>query len=99
MAPESIATRIYSEKSDVWSFGIVVYEIVAQTEPHKNMDDLQAAIAIRDEGLTPKIPSHCPQVLRELMMKCWNRNPEQRPTFEQVCNMFQQVPGITSSVV
>jgi len=99
MAPESIATRIYSEKSDVWSFGIVVYEIVAQTEPHKNMDDLQAAIAIRDEGLTPKIPSHCPQFLRELMMKCWNRNPEQRPTFEQVCNMFQQVPGITSSVV
>jgi serine/threonine protein kinase len=79
MAPESIATRIYSKKSDVWSFGIVVYEIVAQCEPHKNMNVLDVAVAIRDHGLTPKIPDNCPSLLREVMEMCWKKEPSERP--------------------
>jgi serine/threonine protein kinase len=47
MAPESIATRTYSKKSDVWSFGIVVYEIVAQQEPYTGMNIFEVAVAIR----------------------------------------------------
>jgi serine/threonine protein kinase len=47
MAPESIEKQVYSKKSDVWTFGIVVYEIVAQSEPHKDLNIVEAAIAIR----------------------------------------------------
>jgi serine/threonine protein kinase len=47
MSPESIGQQVYSKKSDVWMFGIVVYEIVAQREPHANADPNQVAILIR----------------------------------------------------
>jgi serine/threonine protein kinase len=47
MSPESIGQQVYSKKSDVWMFGIVVYEIVAQREPHPTMDPKQIVILIR----------------------------------------------------
>jgi tRNA A-37 threonylcarbamoyl transferase component Bud32 len=47
MAPEAIAYKNYSKSSDVWSFGIVVYEIVSQKEPHSDRDIIHAAVAIR----------------------------------------------------
>lgn len=89
MAPESVANGIYSKKSDVWSFGIVVYEIVARREPHYNMDLVTVAIEIKENGLTPKIPHDCPSTLRELMEMCWQKDPNQRPTFETICKMLE----------
>jgi serine/threonine protein kinase len=47
MSPESIGHQVYSKKSDVWMFGIVVYEIVSQCEPHTDIDPKQVAILIR----------------------------------------------------
>jgi len=81
MAPESLAKRIYSKKSDVWSFGIVVYEIVAQCEPHKDRVTIEVALEIRDRHLTPNIPSNCPPILREVMQLCWQADSSQRPVF------------------
>jgi len=89
MAPESLAHRNYSKKSDVWTFGIVVYEIVAQCEPHKDKDIFDAGVRIRDEGLTPEIPFNCPPKLRNIMQLCWQKQPNQRPTFEAICQMLQ----------
>jgi len=90
MAPESIRDQIYSKKSDVWMFGILVYEIVAQREPHTAIDPKDIPILIRDKGLTPVIPNNCPGKLRELMQMCWKKQPEQRPTFEVICTMLEQ---------
>jgi serine/threonine protein kinase len=89
MAPESLAHSNYSKKSDVWTFGIVVYEIVAQCEPHKDQQIFQIGTRIRDEGLTPTIPSNCPPKLRELMQMCWQMQPEQRPSFEAICALVE----------
>jgi predicted Ser/Thr protein kinase len=88
MAPESIATKCYSKKTDVWSFGILVYEIVAQHEPHEKMSLLNIAVAIRDCGLTPTIPNDCPPLLREVMELCWKKEPKERPTFETLYNLL-----------
>jgi len=89
MAPESLAKRIYSKKSDVWTFGIVVYEIVARREPHKEVNPLEVGRLIRDRHLTPKIPSHCPQILREVMQLCWQADPNQRPSFKEICRLLE----------
>jgi predicted Ser/Thr protein kinase len=84
MAPESIATRNYSKKSDVWSFGIVVYEIVSQCEPHKDCNVLEVALQIRDKGLTPAIPGNCLPLFSQIMQMCWQKNPDERPTFATI---------------
>jgi serine/threonine protein kinase len=94
MAPESIAAQIYSKKTDVWTFGILVYEIVAQCEPHKNKNVLEIAVAIRDHGLTPTIPDDCPPLLREIMIMCWKKNPNERPTFETILAKLTNVQNV-----
>jgi hypothetical protein len=67
-----------------------VYEIVAQREPHKDQDLFEVGSRIRDEGLTPTIPTDCPPKLRELMQMCWKMQPEQRPNFEAICALLEQ---------
>jgi hypothetical protein len=99
MAPESIGQQVYSKKSDAWMFGMVVYEIIAQCEPHSelNIDSKEMAALIRDKGLTPIIPSDCPQKLRQVMQMCWNRQPEQRPNMEIICTILEQQTMMTTS--
>jgi serine/threonine protein kinase len=88
MAPESLANQVYSKKSDVWTFGIVVYEIVAQREPHVELNALSVGSLIRDHNLTPKIPENCPSCLQQIMQLCWKRQPEDRPTFQEICQIL-----------
>jgi serine/threonine protein kinase len=84
MAPESIAKKIYSKKSDVWMFGVLIYEIVARCEPHGDKDPLRTSVEIRESYITPDIPRDCPMRLRELMEMCWQKQPDQRPSFEAI---------------
>jgi serine/threonine protein kinase len=78
-APESLQTSTYSPQSDVWSFAIVVYEIVSRSEPHFDEDPMSVGFRIRDEGLVPTIPDDCDAFLKELMLSCWHSDPSQRP--------------------
>jgi predicted Ser/Thr protein kinase len=91
MAPESLANQTYSTKTDVWTFGIVVYEIVARQEPHIDGDALLIAAKIRDEHLTPVIPKDCPEILREIMQSCWQADPEARPEFKDICARLSHI--------
>jgi len=68
-----------------------VYEIVAQCEPHVDVDPNEVAILIRDEGLTPEIPSDCPEKLRQVMQLCWQQDPKQRPTMESIRSLLENV--------
>lgn len=90
MAPEALREAIYGRKTDVWSYGITVWEIVTRKEPFDGVDLIQSALLIRDQGVTPEIPSNCPPVLTELMRMCWHQDPEQRPEFEDVCKFLQK---------
>jgi proto-oncogene tyrosine-protein kinase Ret len=90
MAPESLAQQIYSKKTDIWSFGIVVYEVVAQREPHVDVNPLDVGVLIRDTYLTPTIPTNCPPLLRKIMEMCWHKEPDHRPSIEAICNMFDE---------
>jgi len=89
MAPESLRHKVYSKKSDVWMFGVVVYEIVAQREPHADIDTKNVTVLIRDKGLTPTIPNDCPEKLRQVMQLCWNIEPQQRPNFQEICRLLE----------
>jgi c-src tyrosine kinase len=89
MAPESLKDTVYSTKTDVWSFGIVCWEIFSGREPHADADALSIGKAIRDEGLVPKCEESWDPFIVQLMQKCWNTDASSRPDFEDICSELQ----------
>ncbi|XP_071701307.1 uncharacterized protein [Rutidosis leptorrhynchoides] len=88
LAPEIIAgdpeTVTETWMSNVFSFGMVVWEMVTGEAAYAALSPVQAAVGIAACGLRPDIPKDCPQNLRWLMNKCWNNNPSKRPPFSEI---------------
>ncbi|XP_054828652.1 tyrosine-protein kinase Blk [Eublepharis macularius] len=81
-APEAINYGVFTIKSDVWSFGILLTEIVTYGRcPYPAMTNPEV-IRCLELGYRMPRPEHCPHELYLLMLKCWQNNPEERPTFE-----------------
>ncbi|KAJ4770336.1 Protein kinase [Rhynchospora pubera] len=90
MAPEMIQQRPYTNKVDVYSFGIVLWELVTGSIPYENMTAVQAAFAVVNNGIRPAIPPDCFQGLRDIMIRCWDRDPDIRPSFVEVGEMLEK---------
>jgi len=90
MSPESLFESKYSTKSDVFSFGVVIYEIITQEPPWKDINAVQAAGKVKD-GYRMNLPENCncPSGMKELMEKCWVQLPEDRPDFENISKILE----------
>nr|VDD58276.1 unnamed protein product [Brassica oleracea] len=89
MAPEMIQHRAYNQKVDVYSFGIVLWELITGLLPFQNMTAVQAAFAVVNRGVRPTVPNDCLPVLSEIMTRCWDANPEVRPCFLEVVSLLE----------
>lgn len=84
MAPEAIENRRCDNKTDVWSFGVVLWEIGSLGAfPYKDLTN-ELVIAHIMQGKILERPETCTDQLYELMQKCWQKNPDDRPTFEEI---------------
>ncbi|KAF9590001.1 hypothetical protein IFM89_030151 [Coptis chinensis] len=90
MAPEVIKHKPYGRKVDVYSFGLVLWELVAGVIPYEDMTPVQAAFAVVNKNLRPAIPANCPPALQALIEQCWALRPEKRPDFWQIVKVFEQ---------
>ncbi|BFZ16711.1 hypothetical protein BsWGS_19750 [Bradybaena similaris] len=91
-APEAALERKFSIKSDVWSFGVLMYEIITYGKvPYPGMagsEVLQMVEKGRRMSKPTNGPIEVPDSYFDKMLKCWNRNPEDRPTFESLRYFF-----------
>jgi serine/threonine protein kinase len=95
MAPEAILRREYSEKSDVWSFGVTMYELLECSEPYPQMDKVAAAAAVAHANMSPKLNAaedsplravwrESLDVLQGLIDDCCRFDKKDRPRFSQI---------------
>ncbi|KAL3504424.1 hypothetical protein ACH5RR_034265 [Cinchona calisaya] len=83
MAPEVINHQPYDQKADVFSFAIVLWELVTAKVPYDTMTPLQAALGVR-QGLRPELPRDAHPKLLDLMQRCWEAIPGNRPSFSEI---------------
>ncbi|KAJ6920967.1 hypothetical protein NC651_014519 [Populus alba x Populus x berolinensis] len=91
MAPEVIEHKPYDHKADVFSFGIVLWELLTGKLPYEHLSPLQAAVGVVQQGLRPSIPSHSHPKLAELLDRCWQQDPSLRPDFSEILELLQQL--------
>ncbi|GFQ86681.1 mitogen-activated protein kinase kinase kinase 9 [Trichonephila clavata] len=91
MAPEVIKSSTFSKASDVWSYGVVLWELLTGEIPYKGIDTLAVAYGVAVNKLTLPIPSTCPKPFSELMQGCWNPDPHQRPTFDTILQKLEAI--------
>ncbi|KAI4296757.1 hypothetical protein L6164_036685 [Bauhinia variegata] len=90
MAPEMIKRKSYGKKVDVYSFGLILWEMLTGTIPYEDMTPIQAAFAVVNKSLRPVIPSSCPPAMRALIEQCWSLQADKRPEFWQIVKVLEQ---------
>jgi len=83
MAPEVIRHESYSSNADVYSFGIVLWQLITREVPFATMTPIQAAFAVA-EGRRPEIPPSTPMRLQEIITACWDQDSQKRPSFTYI---------------
>ncbi|KAG6535367.1 hypothetical protein ZIOFF_000333 [Zingiber officinale] len=96
MAPEMIKHKPYGRKVDVYSFGLLLWEMATGKIPYEEMTPIQAAFAVVDKNLRPPIPTNCPPPLKVLIEQCWSILPEKRPEFWQIVKVLEQFEAALS---
>ncbi|KAJ4702200.1 putative Protein kinase [Melia azedarach] len=91
MAPEVIEHKPYNQKADVFSFGVLLWELLTGKLPYEDLTPLQAAVGVVQKGLRPTIPQHTHPKLVDLLKRCWQQDPLLRPEFSEIVELLQHL--------
>ena len=99
MAPESLLHKTFSAASDVWSFGVVMWEIMnPKAMPYSGHTNIQVIVDVVD-GKRLDIPSSYPSTSASVMKACWQDQPSKRPTFSQIALLLSVTLGTSCFAV
>ncbi|XP_071073683.1 fibroblast growth factor receptor 3 isoform X2 [Dasypus novemcinctus] len=97
MAPEALFDRVYTHQSDVWSFGVLLWEIFTLGgSPYPGIP-VEELFKLLREGHRMDRPANCTHDLYMIMRECWHAAPSQRPTFKQLVEDLDRVLAVTST--
>ncbi|VDN04108.1 unnamed protein product [Thelazia callipaeda] len=83
-APEGLAYNTFSTKSDVWAFGVLLWEIATYgMSPYPGVE-LNSVYGLLEKGFRMDAPEGCPPSVYRLMLQCWNWSPSDRPRFKEI---------------
>ncbi|AGO85889.2 Serine/threonine protein kinase [Pandoravirus salinus] len=91
-APEILRGERYSEKADIYSFGIVMWEIITRKQPYSGRNFMATTLAVL-EGTRLDIPADCPADLAKLVRLCWHKKPAKRPSMDEVVAKLDAMGG------
>eukprot|EP01129_Flabellula_baltica_P015733 TRINITY_DN8114_c0_g1_i1.p1 TRINITY_DN8114_c0_g1~~TRINITY_DN8114_c0_g1_i1.p1 ORF type:complete len:1122 (+),score=231.22 TRINITY_DN8114_c0_g1_i1:81-3446(+) len=98
IAPEIFANKHYNQKVDVYSFGIILWEIVARDEPFSDVSPISIPLYVI-RGERPVIPKYCDEKLKKLIKRCWAKNPSKRPSFNDIVSSLTDIYESTISII
>lgn len=88
MAPESLKDGVFSSSSDIFSYGVVIWEMATlASQPYQGLTNDQVLRYVIEGGVMER-PENCPDKLYELMRRCWQHRPSARPTFMDIITML-----------
>lgn len=88
MAPESLKDGVFTSSSDVWSYGVVLWEMATlASQPYQGLSNDQVLRYVIDGGVMER-PENCPDKLYTLMRYCWQHKPSKRPSFLKLCTLL-----------
>ncbi|KRJ97850.1 vascular endothelial growth factor receptor 1 isoform X12 [Drosophila yakuba] len=94
LALESLSDHVFSTYSDVWSYGIVLWEMFSLAKvPYPGIDPNQELFNKLNDGYRMEKPKFANQELYEIMLECWRKNPESRPLFAELEKRFGNMLG------
>ena len=90
MAPELFETTDYTNKVDVYAYGVLMWEILTESTPYKGMSGNQIAVAVCQHGERPPFPRGTPKLIQQFIRECWHQIPSKRPSFKQIVNLLEK---------
>ena len=100
LAPECLKEGKYNTSTDVWAYGILMWEIFAYgRQPYSGLNDVEAYDCVTSYQLLEK-PKECPDTVYQLMERCWNKESSSRPSFSEILTSLNdmQRSGDTSNI-
>jgi len=100
MAPEQIPSYkggpvCHSEKADIYSYGIILWELLSRKVPFSHIHDQGQILSVIKDGHRPEIPNNSPKSFASLISRCWQQQPEQRPSAPEVVTTLNSISDDT----
>lgn len=91
-SPEVLSYMKFSSKSDVWAFGILMWEIFTAGEmPYRRVSNPEVVDLVCKKNYRLERPTNCPKEVYDVMLHCWEKAPESRPSFEQLTRSLPKI--------
>lgn len=92
LPPEALLDRLFSEASDVWSFGVLIWEVYSfGITPFGAIETGNELVEFLKNGGQLEKPKNIPEKIWNLAQNCWNLNREKRPKFSEICHNLRQI--------